>query len=69
MSEKKSESLKISNLEYQQVVWSSHFKTYVMYLGSDYDNEALFKFMFKDGYCVIEYSDIIEPSSLIKELL
>lgn len=69
MSEKKTQKLDINKLQLNQIVWSEYFQAYVKYVGRDFDEDKLFQFMHKDGYCVIIGSEIHEPPSLIKELL
>lgn len=69
MLEKKAQKLDINSLQRNQIVWSDYFQAYVKYVGRDFDDDKVFKFTHKDGYCVIIGSEIYEPPSLIKELL
>lgn len=69
MLEKKAQKLDILKLTNGQVVWSEYFKAYVVYAGRDFDEDFCFKYLYKEGYCIIYSSDILEPPSLIKELL
>lgn len=69
MLPKKDIKIDKATLQHGQVVWSEYFKCYVSYQGRDSDNDFIFKYLYKDHYCVIIGSDIYEPPSLIKELL
>lgn len=69
MSTTKTKKLNIQELVYGQVVWSEYFNCYVEYTGKDSDEDFCFKFLHKDGYCVIYSSEIYDPPDLIKELL
>ncbi len=69
MSETKSLEIKYSELQEGQIVWSEYFKCYVEYQGQDTDSDYCFKFLHKDGYCIVYASKLYEPPSLIKELL
>jgi hypothetical protein len=69
MYEEKAKKLNLCELEYGQIVWSEYFNCYVEYAGRDFDEDFCFRFLHKDGYCIIYSSEIYEPSDLIKELL
>jgi hypothetical protein len=66
---KNSVKINKNTLKQGQVVWSEYFKAYVSYVGRDFDEDFLFKYLNKEKYCVIIDSEIYEPPSLIKELL
>jgi hypothetical protein len=69
MCQKKAERISPWNLTEGQVVWSSFFKAYIVFVEKDYDSDLLFKFLDEDRYCVIISDEIYEPEGLIKELL
>ena len=69
MLKEKSKALKLWDLKEGQVVWSDYFKAYVVFVERDYDDEYIFKYLHKKGYCIIHSSDVSEPEGLIKELL
>lgn len=69
MSEAKIEKLTLWSLKQGQIVWSNYFECYVEFLERDSDEEFLFKFIGKSGYCILNTNDISEPIGLMKELL
>ena len=69
MSEKKTTKVRLVDLKRDQIVWSEYFNSYVMYKGLDFDEDFIFEYVGKKGYCIIIDSDIYDPPSLIKELL
>lgn len=69
MSEAKSKKLTLWNLKQGQVVWSNYFMCYVEFIERDSNEEFLFKFIGKSGYCVLHTNDIVDPEGLMKELL
>lgn len=69
MSEKKTVKVRLKDLKKDQVVWSVCFNCYVIYKGIDFDEDFIFEYVGKKGYCIIIDSDIYDPPSLIKELL
>lgn len=69
MPTEKAKRLNIRELTHGQVVWSVYFNCYVEYVGKDFDEDYCFKFLHKDGYCILYTSEIYEPCDLVKELL
>ena len=69
MFEEKGKKLNLYELKNGQIVWSEHFKCYVMYTGKDFDEDFVFEYLHKKGYCIIHTSDIYDPPSLLKELI
>jgi hypothetical protein len=65
----KSNKVDKKNLKDGDVVWSQYFQAYVEYIGNDLDDDYCFKYLHKDGYCIIYTSDIYEPEGILKELL
>ena len=57
------------NLKEGDVVWSEHYKAYIQYVGLDYSDDYVFKYLHNDKYCIIYTSDLYEIEPLLKELL
>lgn len=69
MSKAKIKKLALRDLTQGQIVWSNYFECYVEFIGKDFDEDALFKFVGKSGYCILLTDEISEPEGLMKELL
>jgi hypothetical protein len=69
MSKKKTVGLELDNLVEGQVIWSEFFKRYMAFCEYCESEGYVFKNIDKDGYTVLRKSLILDPPSLIKELL
>ena len=69
MFAKEGKKIDIWKLEEGQIVWSCYFSAYVIFVEREFDGDFLFKFLDRDGYCVLYSNNFLEPEGLIKELL
>jgi hypothetical protein len=69
MSQKKAQKITREILQVGRVYWSKYFKQYIIYEDWDFDNDFVFKFTEKSGYCVVNLHNIEEAPELIQILL
>lgn len=60
--------LALRDLVPEQIIWSDRWNCCLKYVGKDFDGDHLFKFLHKEGFCVIIETAVYEPPSLLKEL-
>jgi hypothetical protein len=69
MSKEKTARLELHNLVEGQIIWSEFFKRYMIFCEYCEYEGYVFKNIDKDGYAILRKSIILDPPSLIKELL
>ena len=69
MYTKKTQALKLSDLREGDIVWSNHFKRYVIFQEFIEDEGYMFRNVGRQGLVLLLTDDIEPASDLIKELL
>ena len=68
MYSSQTKKLRLIDLKKHDVVWSEYFKCYLMFEEREEDGDYLFRFLHNSGWAILQYDNIVEPPSLIKEL-
>lgn len=68
MPKTETKRLALRDLVPEQIIWSDRWNCCLRYVGKDFDGDHLFKFLHKEGFCVIIETAVYEPPSLLKEL-
>lgn len=68
MYSSQTKKLRLIDLKRDDIVWSDYFKCYLRFEEREEDGDYLFKFTHKTGWAILQYDNISEVPSLIKEL-
>lgn len=68
MYSSETKKLRLKDLKRDDIVWSDYFKCYLTFEEREEEGDYLFKFTHKTGLAILQYDNISEVPSLIKEL-